>query len=163
MEWHRGCFHLFHQLKQMKRVYEKDTVRTEIHTSDDHWWLLCQFAKCSLNLMSRLQQAWGLSMQEKFRRIQVPLVIVICFFILALPAYHRCTNFPGTKFTPSGLFFENPDQEYGLPDCGKSELKTFGTTALFTIFLPGTGPSEQSSHLFSRSLSLRQETPVLRC
>jgi hypothetical protein len=89
-------------------------------------------------------------------------VIAICFSILAIPAYLRCTRLSQTKFVSSDLSFENPDQEEGLPD-GEKELKVFGPTAFFTLFLLGTNLSEQSSHLFSRALSLRQSTFVLRC
>jgi hypothetical protein len=82
---------------------------------------------------------------------------------MALPAYLRCTDFSGTKFASSDLFFQNPDQENGLPDSGKSELKIFGPTAFFTIFLLGTNLSEECSHLFSRALSLLQKASILRC
>lgn len=94
---------------------------------------------------------------------QVLLAIVICFFILALPAFLRCTNSPGTKFTPSDLFFENPDQEGRQPDGCKSEIKVFRPTGLSISFLPEAGLSQRSPDLFRRPLSLRQETSVLRC
>jgi hypothetical protein len=102
-------------------------------------------------------------MKKRLKSIQIPLVIVICFFILALPAYLRCTDFSGTKFASSDLFFENPNQENGLPDSGEGALKVFGPTAFFTIFLLGNNVSEQSSHLFFRALSLLQGASILRC
>ena len=102
-------------------------------------------------------------MKKRFKSIQIPLVIIICLFILALPAYLRFTNSSGSKFASSDLFFENPDQENGLPDNGENELKVFGPTAFFTILLLGTNLSEQPSHLFSRALSFRQKTSILRC
>ena len=83
-------------------------------------------------------------------------------FILALPAYLRCTNLSETKFASSDLGFENPGQENGLPDNG-NELKVLGPTAFFTTFLLSTILFERSSHLFSQALSLRQKTFVLRC
>jgi hypothetical protein len=87
-------------------------------------------------------------MKQRFKRIQIPLVIVISLFFVALPAYPHCTNFSGTKFTSSDLFFQNSDQENGLPDGGKGELKVFGPTGFLTLFLLGTHLSEECSHLF---------------
>ena len=102
-------------------------------------------------------------MRERIKRIQIPLVIAICLFVMALPAYLRCADSSVTKFASSDLFFQNPDQENGLPDGGKSELKVLGLIAFFTIFLLGTHLSKECSHLFSRPLSLIQKTSVLRC
>lgn len=102
-------------------------------------------------------------MKERFKRIQFFLIIAICLLILALPPYLRCTNLSEPKFASSDLGFENPDQENGLPDSGESALKVFGPTAAFNIFLPGTNLFDQSSHLFSRALSLRQKNSILRC
>lgn len=101
-------------------------------------------------------------MKERFKRIQIFLVITISLFILALPAYLRCTMLSQAKFISSDLSFENPDQEEGLPDNGKGS-KVLGPTALFIIFPLGANLFEQSSHLFSHTLSLRQRTFVLRC
>ena len=88
--------------------------------------------------------------------------MVICFFILALPGYLRSTSLSETKFASSDLGFENPSQENGLPD-NENELKVFGQTAFFPLFLLDTNLSEQSSHLFSQTFSLHQKTFVLRC
>ena len=101
-------------------------------------------------------------MKKRLKRIQIFLIIAICFFILAFPAYLRCTKLSQTKFVSSDLSFENPDQEEGLPD-NEKELKVFGPTAFFTLFLLGTNLFELSSHLFSQSVSLRQKTLFLRC
>jgi len=101
-------------------------------------------------------------MKKRFKRIQFILVIAISLFILALPAYLRCTNLSETKFATSDLGFENPGQENGLPD-NENELKVFGPTAFFIIFLLGTNPFEQYSQLFFQVLSLRKKTFVLRC
>ena len=101
-------------------------------------------------------------MKKRFKSIQIFLVIAISFFILALPAYLRCTSFSETKFASSDLGFENPGQENGLPDNG-NELKVFGPSAFSTTFLLSTNLFERSSHLFSQALSLRQKTFVLRC
>jgi hypothetical protein len=101
-------------------------------------------------------------MKKRLKIIQIFLVIPISLFILALPAYLRCTNLSATKFASSDLGFENPDQENGLPD-NENELKVFRPAAFFTIFLLGTNLSEQSSHFFSQTLSLCQKTFVLRC
>jgi len=101
-------------------------------------------------------------MKKRFKSIQIFLVIAISLFILALPAYFRCTSFSETKFVSCDLSFENPDQEGGLPD-NENELKVFGPTAFFTIFLLGTNLFEQSSPLFSQALSLCQKTFILRC
>jgi hypothetical protein len=102
-------------------------------------------------------------MKERFKSTQIPLVVVICVFFMALPAYLDCTNFSGTKFVSSDLFFQNPDQEKELPDGGKIELKVFGPTEFLTIFLLGTHLSEKCSHLFSGALSLLQKASILRC
>jgi len=102
-------------------------------------------------------------MKKRFKSIEIPLVIAICLFVLALPGYLRSTNLSETKFASSDLFFENPDQEKGLPDSGENESKVFGQTAFLTIFLLGTNLSEQSSYLFSQTFSLHQKTFVLRC
>jgi hypothetical protein len=101
-------------------------------------------------------------MKKRFERIRFFLVIAISLFILALPAYLRCTNLTETKFASSDLGFENPDQENGLFDT-ENELKVFGPTSVFTIFLLVTNLFDQSSHLFSQTLSFRQRTFVLRC
>ncbi len=94
--------------------------------------------------------------------MQIFLVIAFSFFIMALPAYLRHTNLSETKFASSDLGFENPDQENRVPD-NEKELKAFGPTGLFTIFILGTHLSERPSHLFSQILSLRQKNLVLRC
>lgn len=101
-------------------------------------------------------------MEKKFQGIQIFQVIAISLFILALPAYLRCTQLSQTKFVSSDLSFENQDQKEGLPDNDK-ELKVYGPSTLLIIFLLGINLSEQSSHLFPRSLSLCQKTFVLRC
>ncbi len=101
-------------------------------------------------------------MKKRFKRIQIFLVIAISLFILALPAYLRCTKLSQTKFVSSDLSFENPDQEEGLPD-NEKELKVYGPSTLLIIFLLGTNLFEQSSQLFSQAPSLRQKTFVLRC
>ena len=101
-------------------------------------------------------------MKKRFKRIQIFLVMAISLFILALPAFLRCTYLSQTKFVSSDLGFENPGQEEGLPD-NEKELKGYGPSALLIIFLLGTHLLEQSSHLFPRSLSLIQKTSILRC
>jgi len=101
-------------------------------------------------------------MKKRFKGIEIFLVIAISLFILALPAYLRCTQLSQTKFVSSDLSFENPGQEEGLPD-NEKELKVYGPSALLIIFLLGTNLFEQSSYLFSRALSLRQRIVVLRC
>ena len=45
------------------------------------------------------------------------------------------TNFSKTKFASSDLYFENPDQEFGLPDSRENELKVFGPSVLSILFL----------------------------
>jgi len=101
-------------------------------------------------------------MKKRFKRRQSFLAIVACFFILAFPAYLRSTRLSQTKFVSSDLSFENPDQEEGLPD-NEKELKVYGPSTLLIMFFLGINLFEQSSHLFPRSLSLRQKTSVLRC
>ena len=101
-------------------------------------------------------------MKKRFKRIQIFLIIAICFFILAFPAYLRCTKLSQTKFISSDLSFENPDQEEGLPD-NEKELKVYGPYALLIIFHLVTNLFEQPSHLFSQTLSLCQRTFALRC
>jgi hypothetical protein len=94
--------------------------------------------------------------------MQIFLVIATSLFILALPAYLRHANLSEIKFASSDLGFENPDQENRVPD-NEKELKAFGPTGLFTIFILGTHLSERPSHLFSQILSLGQKTLILRC
>jgi hypothetical protein len=101
-------------------------------------------------------------MKKRFKSIQISLVIAVCLFILALPAYLRCTNLSETKFASSDLGFEYPNQENGLPD-NENDLKVFGPTSFFTIFLLGINLFKQSSRLFSQTLSLCQKPFVLRC
>jgi len=101
-------------------------------------------------------------MMKRFDRIRIFLVIAICFFILALPAYLRSTKVAQTKIASSDLSFENPDQEEGLPD-NEKELKVYGSTAVLAMLLLGTNFFEQSLHLFSQAPFLRQGTFVLRC
>jgi len=101
-------------------------------------------------------------MKKGFENRQIFLAIAISLFILALPAYLRCTNLSETKFISFDLSFENPDQKDGPLD-NENELKGFGPTAFSIIFLLGTNLFERSSHLFSQALSLRQKTFVLRC
>jgi hypothetical protein len=101
-------------------------------------------------------------MKKRFKRIQIFLVIVVSLFILALPAYLRCTQLSQTKFVSSDLSLENPDQAEGLPD-NEKELKVYGPSTLLTMFLLGVNLFEQSSYLFSQALSLRQRIVVLRC
>jgi hypothetical protein len=101
-------------------------------------------------------------MKKRFKRIQIFLALTISLFILAFPAYLRCTQLSQTKFVSSDLSFENLDQEEGLPD-NEKELKVFGPTAFLVIFVSGTNLFEQSLHLFSHTLSLRHKTSVLRC
>jgi hypothetical protein len=101
-------------------------------------------------------------MKKRFKRIQIFLIIAISLFIVAFPAYLRCTKLSQTKFVSSDLSFENPGQEEGLPD-NEKELKIYGPSTLLIIFLLGTNLFEQSSQLFSQTSSLRQKTFVLRC
>jgi len=101
-------------------------------------------------------------MKKRFKSIQIFLVIAISLFVLALPAYLRCTHLSQTKFVSSDLSFESPDQEEGLPD-NEKELKVFGPNAFPTLFVLATNLFDQSSHLFSPALSLRQRIVVLRC
>jgi hypothetical protein len=101
-------------------------------------------------------------MKKRLKRIQIFLGIAISLFILALPAYLRCTQLSQSKFVSSDLSFEDSGQEEGLPDSEK-ELKVYGSSALLIIFDLGTNLFEQSFHLFSQTLSLHQKTFVLRC
>jgi len=101
-------------------------------------------------------------MKKRLKGIQIFLVIAISFFILALPAYLRCTRLSQSKFLSSDLRFEDPGQEERLPDSEK-ELKVHGSGALLIIFDLGTNLFEQTFHLFSRGLPLHQKTFILRC
>ena len=101
-------------------------------------------------------------MRKRFKGIEILLAIAISLFILALPAYLRCTKLSQTKFISSDLSFENPDQEEGLPN-NEKELKVYGPSAFLITFLLGSNLFEQSSHLFPRSLSFSQKAFVLRC
>jgi hypothetical protein len=88
--------------------------------------------------------------------------MAISLFILALPAYLRCTTFSETKFISFDLSFENSDQKDG-PFDNENGLKVFSPPAFFTIFLLDTNLFERSSYLFSQAFSLGQKTFVLRC
>jgi len=88
--------------------------------------------------------------------------MAISLFILALPAYLRCTQLSQTKFVSSDLSFENPDQEEGLPD-NEKELKVYGQSALLIISRLVTNLFGQFFHLFSQPLSFCQKVVVLRC
>ena len=101
-------------------------------------------------------------MKKRFKSIRIFLVIAISLFILAVPAYLRCTHLLQTKFVSSDLAFENVDQEEGLPDSEK-ELKIYGPGAFLNTFVLGSNPFEQSSHLFFEALSLPRRIIVLRC
>ena len=101
-------------------------------------------------------------MGERFKSIQILLVLAISLFILALPAYLRCTKLSQTKFISSDLSFENPDQEEGLPD-NEKELKVYGSSAPLIMFHMGTHLFQQSSYLFFKTLPLHQRTVLLRC
>jgi hypothetical protein len=101
-------------------------------------------------------------MKERFKGIQIFLVIAISLFILAFPVYLRCNELSQIKFIRSDLSFEDPDQEEELSNKEK-ELKGFVPTAFITVFLLGIKLLDPSSHLFPLSLSLRQETLILRC
>ena len=101
-------------------------------------------------------------MKKGMKRIQILIGIAISLFILALPAYLRCTQPSQSRFISSDLSFEDPGQEEGLPDSEK-ELKVYGSGALLIIFDLGTNLFEQSFHFFSQTLSLHQKTSVLRC
>jgi hypothetical protein len=101
-------------------------------------------------------------MEKRLKGIQIFLVIAISLFILALPAYLRCSQLSQTKFVSSDLGFENPAQEEGVPN-NEKELKVYGPITLLIIFLLGTNLFELSFHLFPQALSLRQRIVVLRC
>ena len=101
-------------------------------------------------------------MKKRFEGIQILLVIGMSLFILALPAYLRCTSLSETKFISFDLSFENPDQKDGPLD-NENGLKAFGPPAFFAILLLGTNLFEQFSHLFSAILSLHQKVLTLRC
>jgi hypothetical protein len=101
-------------------------------------------------------------MKKKFKGIQIFLVIAVSVFILALPAYLRCTQLSQIKFVSSDLSFETPVQEEGVPD-NEKELKVYGPSTLLIIFLLGTNLFELSLHLFPQVHSLHQRIVVLRC
>ena len=101
-------------------------------------------------------------MKKRSKRIQIFLGIAISFFILALPAYLRCTQILQCKFVSSDLGFESPDREEGLPD-NEKELRVFGQGAFPINFLVSISLFEQSFYLLPQALSLRQRIIVLRC
>ncbi len=101
-------------------------------------------------------------MKKRLRWIQIFLIIAISLLFLALPAYLYCTKLSQTKSVSPDLTFENLDQEERLPD-NEKELKVHGSSALLSIFDLRTNFFEQSSHLFSQTLSLDQKPFALRC
>jgi hypothetical protein len=101
-------------------------------------------------------------MKKRFKGIQIFLIIAISLFILALPAYLRCTQMSQIKFVSSDLGFGNPVQEEGVPD-NQKELKAYRQITLLIIFLLGANLFELSFHLFPQASSLRQRIIVLRC
>ena len=101
-------------------------------------------------------------MKKTYKRLQIFMVIAISPFILAFLTYLRCTQLSQTKFVSSDFTFESQDQEERLSDSEK-ELKVYGASALLIMFRLPTNSFEQSTHLFSKKLPLRQKTFVLRC
>jgi len=144
------------------KVDEKGNDCIRAGSCDAFGCRVCLCTICQSELISEVEQAWILNMKKGFKNIRIFLVIAISLFLLALPAYHRCTNFSKTKFVSFDLSFENPEQENGLPD-NENELKVFGPAAFFTIFLLGINLFEEPSRLFSRAISLLQENSVLLC
>ncbi len=101
-------------------------------------------------------------MEKRFKGMRIFVIIAISLFILALPAYLRCTRLSQIKFVSSDLGFENPVQEEGMPDPQK-ELKVYGRMILLIIFLLGANLFELCFHLFSQTVSFHQRIVVLRC
>ena len=101
-------------------------------------------------------------MKKRFEWVEIFLVIAISVFILAHPAYLCCAKLLQTKFTPSDLSFENPDQEDRLPD-NEKELKMYGPSTLLIMFLLGMTLFNQPFYLSRQALSFRQRIVVLRC
>jgi len=101
-------------------------------------------------------------MKKRLKGTQIFLVVAISLFILAFPAYLRCTHLSQIKFVSSDLGFENPAQEEGVPD-NEKELKVYGPITLFIIFLLGTNLFQLPFHFFPQALSFRQRIVVLRC
>jgi hypothetical protein len=101
-------------------------------------------------------------MKRVLKGIPIFLVIALSLFILAFPAYLRCTQLSQFRFVSSDLSFENPVQEEGLPD-NEKESKVYGSSAPFIILHLPANHFEQSSYPLSHTLSLHQKRFVLRC
>ena len=94
--------------------------------------------------------------------VQISLVIVICAFILAFPAYLRCSNLAGAKLLSTDLSFENPDQEEVFSG-QQNESKTFVSITFLVKLPPGTNLFDQIFRSYSLTSFLDQKTLVLRC
>jgi hypothetical protein len=101
-------------------------------------------------------------MKKRLRRIQILLSIAIPLFILALPAYLRCTQLSQSKFVSPDLSFENSGEEERLPD-SERELKVYGPSTFLIIFDLSPNPFEPTFHLLFQIPFLWQKTFVLRC
>jgi len=101
-------------------------------------------------------------MKKRFGWVEIFPVIVISVFILTQLACLCWAKLSQTKFTPSDLSFENPDQEDRLPD-NEKELKMYGPSTLFMMFLLAITLFNQPFYLSCQALSFRQRIGVLRC
>ena len=122
-------------------------------------------SKChvaSIQLLSRSQSAQALTMKERFKGIEIFLVISISAFLLVFPAYLRCTDLAGDRILSTDLSFENSDQIDG--SAGQQYQLKASTSVIFpNKSLHETNLFEQFSRLFSRTLSNRREIFVLLC
>jgi hypothetical protein len=101
-------------------------------------------------------------MRKKFESMQFFVVIAISLFILAVPAYFRCTSLSEARFVSFDLSFENPDQKDGSLG-NENGWKVFAPAAFFMVFLLGTNLFERICHLFLEAFPLLQKAFVLRC
>jgi hypothetical protein len=113
-------------------------------------------------VIGEVQQPGISTMKETYKRLQIFMVIVMTPFILTFSTYLRWTQLSQTKFVSSDLTFENQDQEERLSD-SENELKVYGSSAFLILFHLVAGSFDQSSHLLSKRLPLRQKTLILRC
>jgi hypothetical protein len=98
----------------------------------------------------------------KKKPIQIFLIITASAFILALPAYARCSNSLGIRLLSTDLSFENPDQT-DIFSCQHHQSKAF-VSSIFTVkLLPGTILFDQIACFWFSASSLDQDVLSLRC
>jgi hypothetical protein len=96
----------------------------------------------------------------KRKPVLIFLVIVISAFIVALPAYSRCSHLKRARLLSMDLSFESLDDENLL---NEKLSKVFGSSSFPILFDIGTHVFEHISCFSYPTLSLDQTSMILRC